>query len=273
MSLDSIISAEGMDILTPDNVRVFIGDELLIFPEPIREGVVMYFMGMFDPAPIIVKVESNVTKETKDKVSIVKYKTLKKVDFKVSDINTNRLNIKLEALTKYEILSDKELKTYTTAEKKRLLELDKETKLLAFSKLKKEEPLVIKKENPKVTVIEKTIITNKEEIQKKLVKTEPVIKVEAIKKEIIIEDKKLKFILANRLKYKFFTTLVSETNTKKARVFLCNNAEGRSIIYIGPFESEQLQIEMKTLISEQNQNIKTTILNITEDEFNVRCPL
>jgi hypothetical protein len=245
-NIDEELSSEELKNKKLKLLVMIIGGLLTV---TIIAGITMYFMGVFDPEPIIIEPEITTTKETKDKVSVIKYKTLKKIDFKVKDINIHRLNIQLEALTKYEILNKEELKAQAIAEKNRLLKLDKETKLLEFHKKNKEEPLQKKQVNKKIKIINK--------------------------KEILLpvntDNKKLKFILANSLKYKLFKLLVVKTKTKQARISICNDIEGRSVIYIGPFENDTLQNKMNSLINKQNKEISTTVSNITEEEFDARC--
>ena len=214
----------------------------------ILAGIIMYFMGTFDPEPMPAKkIESNTTKETKEMVSITKYKTLKKVDFKISDINIPRLNTRLESLTKFGVLSKEELDEQSLAEKNRLFELEKEKKLEEFAKKNKEEPLLKTTLNKqKQTIITKTI-THKN------------------------EDQNLRFITTKSIKYKFFKNLVLQTNTTQARISICNDKDGRTTLFIGPFENDSLQLKMNNLIQGSNQNIKTTISSITSKEFNIRC--
>jgi len=217
----------------------------------ILAGIVMYFMGVFDPAPIPVKKEeSNTTKESKDIVSVVKYKTLKKVDFKISDINIPRLNTRLKSLTKFGVLSKEELEEQSLAEKNRIFEVDKEIKLAEFAKNNKEESLG------------KTAEIKSKSTIKKITKD---IQYDELK------DQDLKFITTNSIKYKFFKDLVLKLNTTQARISICNDKKGRTTIFIGPFENDMLQLKMKDLIQSNNQNIKTSISNITTQEFNTRC--
>lgn len=207
----------------------------------IFSGIIMYFMGVFDPAPMPVKkVESNTTKETKDMVSVVKYKSPKKVNFKISDINVPRLNIRLEALTKDKILTAKELKDQALAEKNRLAKIDKEKKLMEFAKKNREEAL------PNTT--------NKQKVMKNKV-----------------EDKKLKFIVTTSIRYKFFKDIIIQTQIDQARISICNDKDGRTTIFIGPFKNKKLQLEMKKFIKDGDKTIKTTISNITQEEFDTRC--
>jgi len=251
-------------------------------------GITMYFMGIFDePEPVVVKKDLNTTKKVpKDQVNVIKYTTLKKVNFKRSDINVNRLNGKLALLTKNNVLNTEELKSQKIKEKERLKNLDKEKEFIEFAKANKEEPL-LEKETTQIEIIKdkktdknKTIMEqtqeiinddNKEEIiQEKIqvLKEEPG---EEIIEEEPVKDPKLKFILANSLKYKFFKEVLEKTNSKNARISICSDINGKTAIYIGPFENDQIQTNMNTLIAEQDATIESKIANITSEEFNTRC--
>jgi len=249
--------------------------------------IVMYFMGIFDePEPIVIKQESNATIETKNKVSVIKYNTLKKVDFKVSDINIQRLNIRLEALTKYKVLNKEELANQALAQKNILFELDKEKKLLEFAKKNKEELLSLKKKKDEIIDIDKKtkFLTPSYKIKEDNTKENNITsttintpiptpikeKIIVVKKEIE-KNKDLKFILASSLKYKLFKELVKESKSSRARISICNDINGRTTIFIGPFENSKLQTKMQELVKERNKNIQTTISNITQKEFDIRC--
>jgi len=264
---------------------------------------VMYFMGVFEPEPIIEEKEDiNATKIIKDanKVDVIQYKTLEKVIFKVSDIDKKRLNIKLQELTKYKVLNQEELEAQKLAEKNRLFELEREKELIEFSKTNHEESLFEKKELDQPRIVEKktkfkketfsivkddVIVTNNikneenssDEINTSLVipKVEETIK-ETVETPAIIETENtdnLFYVVTNSLKYSLFKSLVQQTNTNQARISICNDASGKTTIYIGPFENTQLQDSMVELINSNNPQIITNKENITEDEFNIKCNL
>ena len=203
----------------------------------------MYFIGMFDPEPI-VKKDSNETKtiKTKDNVNIVQYQNKNIVKFSPSKINIKRLNARLEELTKYEILTPKEIENQDSAQKERLANLKKEEMLIEFSKLNKEEK------------IDQRIVEDKNQT-----------------KVIVKTDNKLKFILVHSLKYKLFKEMILKTDTKKARISICKDTNGRTAVYIGPFENNNSQSKMKNLIKEKQSNLKIDLSNITQEEFNTRC--
>jgi len=249
----------------------------------------MYFMGMFDPEPIIEKKEdTNTTKIIKDpnKIDVVKYTTLKKVIFKESDINKERLNNKLLELTKYKVLNKEELEAQKLAEKNRLFELEREKELLEFSKNNHEEALFEKQKLDEERIIDKktkfkketfsivkddVIITNNmPKVVSPKIEKEVEVKIEK-SPEVVIET--LNYVITHSLKYSLFKALVQETNTNQARISICNNTSGKTTIYIGPFETKDLQNKMIELIQKKNINIDTSAKNITEEEFNTRCNL
>ena len=231
----------------------------------ITTGIVMNFMGMFDPVPIIKK-DNNSTKiiKNKDNIDIVKYQNKNHIKFSPSKINIKRLNARLEELTKYEVLTAKDIEEQKNRQKERLANLEKEAMLIKFSKLNKEEQII-----PKIVKKEKlnsdTNITIKNEtVQEKIIQEETV-------KSEIVEENKLKFILVHSLKYKLFKKMILKTNTKNARISICKDIDGRTAVYIGPFENEKSQTQMITLIQEKQPNLKIDLSNITQEEFNSRC--
>ncbi len=250
--------------------------------------LVMYFIGIFDPEPIIEKkVDTNTTVTIKDsnKVEIVKYTTLKKVIFKTTDIDKERLNTKLIELTKYKVLNQEELDAQKLAEKNRLFELEREKELLEFSKNNHEEALFDKKELQEARVIDKKTKFKKETFS--IVKDDVIItnnmpiveKDDEEKSSVIIEKtpkvviETLNYVITHSLKYSLFKSLVQETNTNQARISICNNTNGKTTIYIGPFETKELQNKMINLIQTKNSKIDVSPENITEEEFNTRCNL
>ncbi len=241
-------------------------------------AVIMYMMGMFDPEPIKEPKDINTTEKIKNNIEVIKYKPSKKIDFKMSDINVERLNSKLELLTKYQILTQEELEAQAQEEKQRIIQLKKEQELIEFAKQNKEEPLVVEekkepstpihteepKEDKKEQQSNETITIPEEHKIQHSTETTNII-------NMIESNSKLKFVLVNSLKYKLFKELVLKTNSKQARISICNNDNGKTQIFIGPFENEELQIKMNSLIRESTENIDTLIANITQQEFDTKC--
>jgi len=219
-------------------------------------GIVMYFMGVFDePEPVVVKV---VKKVKKDEVDIIKYKTLKKVNFKTSDIDTKRLNGRLALLNKSSILTPSQLSKENLEEKKRLEALDIEKEYIEFAKNNKEEPI---EDKPKQKII-------KNKPKQKSIKALPEM-VKKVKEEVKIE--KLKYIIANSLQYKLFSQLLTKTGTTTASASICSNENGETVIFIGPFETDNTKNKMDLLINQSDSNIETKIDNITKEQFSQYC--
>lgn len=239
-------------------------------------AIIMYMMGMFDPEPIKEPKDINTSEKIKNNIEVIKYKPSKKIDFKMSDINVERLNSKLELLTKYQILTQEELEAQAQEEKQRIIQLKKEQELIEFAKQNKEEPLIVEeKQSPKEstshTVAEVKTIENEEQPTPNISETSVQKPVENTHINMIEPTNKLKFVLVNSLKYKLFKELVLKTNSKQARISICNNDNGKTQIFIGPFENEELQIKMNSLIRESTENIDTLIANITQKEFDTKC--
>jgi hypothetical protein len=238
-------------------------------------GIIMYISGVFDPEPIEKPKDINSTVVEKNNVDVIQYKPLKKVDFKMSDIDTQRVNNKLDLLTKYQVLTQEELETQALEEKQRIIQLKKEQLLIEFAKQNKEEPLVIeqKKESTNTTVTENKTEekTDTNMDTPNVVETKTEQPVEDTTTHVVEPNDKLKFVLANSLKYKLFKELVLQTNSTQARISICNDDNGKTQIFIGPFENEELQIQMNTLIRESNTNTQTIIENITQEEFDTKC--
>ncbi len=248
--------------------------------------LVLYFMGTFDSeAPKEIPMENNATKMKMDaqKVDVVKYTTLKKVDFKISDIDKNRLNRQLEELTKYKVLNKEELEAQKLAEKNRLFELEREKELLEFSKKNHEEPLFEKKELEKKIEVDKKTKFKKETFTEE---KDPVVVVDnnitvdntkMVEKAVVIDtpviEKKNLYAVTDSLKYSLFKKIVQETKTTQARISICNDKSGKTTIYIGPFENKELQNKMIELTNSQNKDINIVKENITEEDFSSRCNL
>ncbi|MEA2049920.1 MAG: hypothetical protein U9O56_04245 [Campylobacterota bacterium] len=202
----------------------------------IVSGLIMFFLGMFDPEPYVPPADANQTKtiKTEDNLEIVKYPNKSGINFKSSMINKVRLNARLEILTKYELLNAEEIERLKLAEKQRLLKLKKEEELLAFANQNKEEDIFN-------TDIKNNNSTNN-----------------------------LKFVLVHSLKYTLYKKLVLKTKSKNSRISICKNENGRTAVYIGPFESQTSQSKMLNLLKEQNHT-NVSLENLTQTQFDARC--
>ena len=239
---------------------------------------IMYLIGIFDTDVEEIKPENSAKTKIIDpnELDVIKYDTIKKVNFKSSEINKERLNKKLLELTKYKVLSQEEIEAQKLAEKNRLFELEKEKQLLAFSKKNQEEPLLIKQEDEKSkisdnktnTMDSKTVVdkNNNAKSNNEVSNT-----IEIIPSQTEEVEESLKYVVTNSLKYSLFKSLVQKTNTTQARISICNDDKGKTTIYIGPFETQKLQNKMIELM--KNNSIQINAENITEANFNLKCNL
>ncbi len=261
-------------------------------------GAVMFFSGAFDE-PEITPQETEKVQETqsKNKVNVVQYEEKPEFNFKITDINKNRLNVRLQALTKYDILNEEELQAQKTAEKERLYQLQKEQELIEFAAKNKEEDIFTRKDPDQKREIDiRTKFSEtqiKEEEKSTVGKTEDQILSEknlntasnlktqtassqikeqqkTVSKQENKEDNKIRFVLVQSLKYRLYNQLISQVTTKNARISICNDENGRTVVYIGPFSNEQDQNRMVSLIQDQNIT-DAAAANITSEEFDARC--
>ena len=242
-----------------------IGVLLLVF-------IILYLIGFFDPKPMVVEQkDSNITKKI-EKVSVIQYKTIKKVDFKISEIDKDRLNAKLQNLTKYAVLSKEELEQQEEDEKIRLQNIEKEKQLLSFAKQNIEESLEKREETNNVINQETTPQEEQSEVIEP--KEEAIVTDKTkVSQSEIVENPVLHYVVTDSLKYQLFKSIVQQTTTTQARISICNNQNGKTTIYIGPFETIELQNSMIMLTQEKSADINMDIINITEKEFNLRCNL
>ncbi|MEA3353658.1 MAG: hypothetical protein U9Q33_07580 [Campylobacterota bacterium] len=241
-----------------DKLKIIVIIVAALLAITIITGVILYFTGAFDKE--IPIVDTNSTNTTKQKgIEIVKYKTEKKTDFKESDIDKKRLNKQLHTLTKYYILNKEEIEIQNQKEKERLSKLHSEEELAKFAAKNKEENIFIDKKEP--------------QIERRTEFTDPAYKKEnnsTVVKNEQIDDGKLKFITVKSLKYKLFKEFIKKVNDTKARISICKNKEGRTMIYLGPFNNNDTQNKMKELIQKETK-LDLNISNIEQEEFDIRC--
>ena len=139
-------------------------------------GAVLYFLGFFDPEPIKeVKVAEEVKAPQKEEYA-----------FNPTDIDSNRLNKKLNLLTKYEIVENSAMESEKTAEKERLyleakrqLEQEREEQI---NKIKEAERKRMEDMLPPVQQQETVSVNIDKEIEKVIDKDET--KVDTKKEEV-----------------------------------------------------------------------------------------
>lgn len=258
-------------------------------------GVIMYFMGMFDPQvqePVKEPAKQTLTTKTNNGPEITKYKEKRSINFKITQINKDRLNVRLEALTKYEVLSQEQLQAQEAEQKERLYQLQKEQELIEFAAKNTEEDIFTRKEDdPKHEVEIKTKFSksnldedNSTNIENKdndlIAKTDDINDTKEnnlssgqqsqTTTALKTNKDELKFITVETLKYKLYNQLISKVTTQTARVSICKNKQGRTTVYIGPFYSKDDQNMMMELISQEN--IKgSQAITISTKEFDTRC--
>lgn len=283
---------EGQEGKTSNNkkLKLIVMVVALLLGITIIASIIIYFSGAFEePEP--VKEEATKKEITnKDNVNIVQYEEKPDVDFKITDINKERLNPRLATLTKYEILDEEEIQAQEAAEKERLYQLQKEQELIEFAAKNKEEDIFTKKDKDPTrnidikTKFDKAGIPdekNTQEVAQKIPQNNITVEdiasgKEEIKKETAKEevqepkDDKLKFVLVESLKYKLYNQLISQITTQNARISICKNEEGRTTVYIGPFNNIQEQNMMMELIKKENIS-GAKPAQITAAEFDARC--
>lgn len=262
-------------------------------------GIILYFIGFFDeekpaPKPIIKqeKVEN------------------KGFDFKSKDINTQRLNKKLNNLNKYddEILKRKkeeEAKKKALEEKKRI-ELEEKKRKEEFEKAQKmieEQKMLLEKEQQalesqknELLVIKEKLLTEVEEKKAELSKlmeeketldsntnmhekmpNENMISMENNETDnmrTMEESKKtnsfLSFINVAILKNNLKKSFLEKIEKINNNIYLCRDNKNNIEIYVGPFEMNEHRSE--TLNRFINNGFKEAMqIDLTNEEFNKRC--
>jgi len=224
----------------------------------------------------VVKQEQPKEEKEPQKIETQSYKTLKKIDFDVNDIHVERLNKRLSTLTKYHVLSEEEIRQEEREERARLEKLQREKELLEFAKQNKEEPVIIQEEMSKETEPEQKVETPVQsqditQIPQETVKQTVQMIDNESKQEEIKKESSSYYISSNDIKYNLYKNLVLQGEFTTARISICNDKDGRTSIFIGPFQSDVQQMKMKTLIQKENANITIDLLNITKEEFDQKC--
>ncbi len=106
---NSVLNDEEFDVQKKQSkivrILIIVVSILLTF---VSIGVLLYFIGFFDPEPV-KEVKTEVVKPQKEEYQ-----------FKQTDIDTNRLNKKLNLLTKYEIVENSDIEEKKAKEKEKL---------------------------------------------------------------------------------------------------------------------------------------------------------
>ncbi|HIP13500.1 MAG TPA: hypothetical protein EYG73_12395 [Arcobacter sp.] len=219
---------------------------------------VLFFMGTFDPPPVVIK-DVNKTVVPKQDILILDIKN-KEIDFKIKMINSKRLNRRLAILTKYQILEEDVLEKYRKEEKERLYKL-KMQRLEEFAANNKEESIFKKDINAKQS---SNKLDRFENAQKDT--NNP-------GNQSIIDSEKLTFIQISPLKYKTYKDIINKEKTKNVQISICKNSKGKIDVYIGPIYLNLIVnniIKKVSKVSSKSKN-DAKILIITRKEFNERC--
>jgi len=104
LEVDETLSPEDAKNAKLKKIIIIVG---ALFGMVILVGIILFFMGTFDPTKIEQPIDTNTTKpKDNDSVHIKSKMKKKNINFTINKINTKRLNRKLNLLTKYEILEE-----------------------------------------------------------------------------------------------------------------------------------------------------------------------
>ena len=213
---------------------------------------ILYFMGTFEPKVIEQPLDLNQTIKKDTIVKIQAKEPIKYIDFKMSQINVNRLNRKLYLLTKYEILED------DATEKQKMIEKEKEYRIKqakydSFSKLNKEEPIFTSQEKSKA-----------------IAKLKNNYKLSNTSQKDPKEKNTHYFIKLPTNKIAYFKDFIKKARKSKANLSICKDKDERTQIFIGPIKNKKIN---EQLISTLNDKLKPqiTILQLNENEFKSNC--
>lgn len=231
---------------------------------------ILLFMGYFDKEEVVadknVTIEQNNTTPSEESLVIADIKN-KQIDFKLDMIDEQKLNNKLQYLTKYEILEEDVLEKYKKAEAERLYKLRME-KLEEFALNNKEESLY-------KTDSEGNFSTN-EVSKKSRFDDENPTAVQVINEDEnrkVLENESLMFIAIDPKTYKKYKDVVNNNKQNSTQISICKNKNGAVAVYIGP-------LYLKTVINnilngakqvDANSKKDMEIVTITRTEFNKMC--
>ncbi|MDX9743157.1 MAG: hypothetical protein RBT59_05010 [Arcobacteraceae bacterium] len=230
----------------------------------------LLFMGYFDKEEVIV--DTNVTKEqnltTPSEESLVMAEIQnKQIDFKLNMINEERLNNKLQYLTKYEILEEDVLAKFKKDEAERLYKLKME-KLEEFALNNKEESLYnpsLDGNNTSNQSLVKSRFDDENTIDKQVMNSEQ--NLEALNNESLM------FIKIDPKEYKKYKDVVNNNKQDETQVSICKDSNGVVNVYVGP-------LYLKTIINnilngakkvDTNSKKDMEIVTTTRGEFNKMC--
>lgn len=216
---------------------------------------VLFFMGTFDPPPVVVKDANKTVVVSQEDLLILDIKN-KEINFKMKMINSKRLNRRLAILTKYQILEEDVLEKFRKQEKERLHKV-KMKRLEEFANNNKEESVFKNDINSKQSSNNKNRFASDESNSNNPNKD-------------IIDSEKLTFIQISPLKYKTYKSIINKEKTKNIQVSICQNTKGKVDVYIGPIYLNMIVNNIIKKVSKVSKN-DAKIVIITRKEFNKRC--
>jgi len=231
---------------------------------------VLLFMGYFDKEEVIVDKnvtqEQNISKPSEESLVIADIKN-KQIDFKLEMIDEQRLNNKLQYLTKYEILEEDILAKFKKDEAERLYKLKME-RLEEFALNNKEESLY------------KTNLDGNNTANQPLLKSrfddENTIDVQVMNDEEntkALDSESLMFIKIDPKTYKKYKNVVGENKQNSTQVSICKDTNGVVKVYVGPIYLKTVINSILTAGKQVDKNSKKDmeIVTITRGEFNKMC--
>jgi ABC-type multidrug transport system fused ATPase/permease subunit len=261
-------------------------------------GVVLFFLGVFDPPEEIAPKQTTNKKKisTRESVKITSRTRQKQIKFSISQINTKRLNKKLKLLTKYEILEEDAIEKLKAIEKEKAYKRQQQERLDRFARNNKEEALTSDEVSDDKLLFKKVKNRDKNEddaeeflfkqVKNKTKKKKEIKQVaknqrQDDKKTIKKQDSKVvKTVVTNQkafvkipiTKLAKFKSFISKAKLLKVNLSICKNNIKKTQIFLGPFKTAKMRDKLiKTLNKKQKTYIKN--IDITDEEFNKSCKI
>lgn len=258
-------------------------------------GIILYLTGYFDPEEEkkpIAKIEKKMTKKDDE------------IAFSNAQIDKNRLNKKLNMLTKHEIMEKEELeaakKKKEEAKKAKELEIEKkkeyqeqlkiENKRIEEEKQKlKDERIALKAqqesflkmqeeqkrllEEQKLEIIEK--IKEQENIKAEEQVEETVEEENKMKEEEIVEETStpnlfLSFINVATIKGELYKSFLDKAQSIESDISLCRDNKNRIEVYFGPYDSMKERNKVFNNLIDDGFK-EAYLIDFTQEEYDKRC--
>ena len=262
-------------------------------------GVVLYFLGFFDPKQI-----APVTEDTKE--NMVKENTVETNEYKfdLKDINSKKLNEQLAYLT------NKNLNQEKIDEKEKL---ENEKKIIEEEKKKKEEALKAEEElinNEKAQLEAKRIELENQKAELELLKQEALSlkeemiiaksqlenaqKVQVLEEKPAVEEIKdmandmnsiksiednirdddsnnfIQLVSVARIKGELYKSYLDRISSINSKVLLCRDDKNKIEIFLGPFDESVNRTEIVNSLVKNSIN-EAYEVELTKEEFDKRC--